>query len=101
MREMQQQLLSVKNKLEELLRSYTVLKNENEILKNQADAQRNSLAEKSHKIQHLEQQLAALKTAKAITGAGEANKEDKSYIRQTVNELIREVDKCIVTLNNS
>ncbi len=96
---MQQQILSVKNNIDQLIRSYTLLKNENENLKKQTDAHRNSLAEQNQKIEHLEQQLAALKTAKAITGEG--NKEDKSYIRQTVNELIREVDKCIATLNNT
>ncbi|MBC8173802.1 MAG: hypothetical protein H7X71_07845 [Chitinophagales bacterium] len=96
----EQQLDVIKTNLERLLRNYTALKNENEILKNQVEAQRRTAGDKNKKITELEEQLTLLKTVKAITDSDPLEKEEKTNVKHRINELIKEVDKCIALLNN-
>ncbi|MFN0276501.1 MAG: hypothetical protein ACKVPJ_12190 [Chitinophagales bacterium] len=103
------QLNSIKANLERLLRNYTALKNENSILKNQIDAQRKAMADKNLKISEIEQQLSLLKTAQSISKqisgvevsqAGENHTIGNQAAKQKINELIKEVDKCIALLSS-
>ena len=91
----QDQLRELRSNLERLLRSFTAVKNENEMLKQQIDAQRRALAEKNHKISELDEQLSLSKTSKLITETEHLSSEDKTEVRHKINELIKEVDKCI------
>ncbi|MBC8047539.1 MAG: hypothetical protein H7Y00_12140 [Fimbriimonadaceae bacterium] len=105
------QLNTMKANLEKLLRSYTAIKNENEILKNQIDAQRKAMMEKNQKVSEIEQQLSLLKTAQTIskqinstdmettnTTENEIS-ENNHAVKLKINDLIKEVDKCISLLN--
>ncbi len=99
MSETQQQLHELKANLERLLRNFTAVKNENEMLKQQIDAQRKALADKNHKLADLDEQLSLSKTSKLITESEELSREDKTEVRHKINELIKEVDKCIASMN--
>lgn len=104
------QLNSIKANLDRLLRNYTALRNENAILKNQLEAQRKALAGKNVKITDIEQQLNSLKTAQQISrqllssestsSKEEITGEGRAAMKHKINELIKEVDKCIALLNN-
>jgi len=94
-----QQLQILKANLERLLRNFTAVKNENEMLKQQIDAQRKALAEKNQKLSQLDEQLSLAKTSRLIADAEPLNREDKSEVKQRINELIKEVDKCIALMN--
>lgn len=52
------------------------------------------LEQKEKAILELEEQNQTLKIAKSLTGA-----EDKSEAKLKINELVREIDKCIALLN--
>ena len=67
----------------------TSLKRKNEELEQLVSAQKNALME-------LEEQNKVVKIAKAVTDDDEDRKEQ----RKRLNELVREVDKCIALLNN-
>lgn len=99
MSETNEQLIQLKANLERLLRNFTAVKNENDLLKQQIDAQRKALAEKNHRISDLDQQLSMSKTSKLITETEDLSKQDKTEVRHKINELIREVDKCIAMMN--
>lgn len=99
MSETHDQLIQLKANLDRLLRNFTAVKNENDLLKQQIDAQRKSLADKNHKISELDQQLSLSKTSKLLTDTDDLSKQDKSEVRQKINDLIKEVDKCIAMMN--
>jgi len=98
MSETQQQLHQLKANLERLLRNFTAVRNENDMLKQQIEAQRKALTEKNNKIGELDQQLSLAKTSKMLTENETLTREDKSEVRQKINELIKEVDKCIAMM---
>lgn len=85
----------LEKKLQTLIERYVFLKEENELLlKNINDLQ----IENKINIQKLEEEqgkFKLLKIAKTIEGSKEYSKETKNKI----NALVREIDKCIVKLN--
>lgn len=99
---MQEQLQSIKNNLDRLLRSYHAVKSENDILKSQLEAQRRGLHDKNKRIEELEKQFELLKTAQAIAHNDTPmdTDEGKSAMKKRINDLIKEVDNCIAQLNH-
>ena len=86
---------TLEDKLKALLTNYEFLKEENEILLKNVN-------ELEHQIQMNQQTLVdqtnkfdLLKIAKTIDGSNDSTRETKLKI----NALIREIDKCIVQLN--
>lgn len=58
------------------------------------NALKHQLAENHQRINELEEANHTLKIAKSLTGA-----DDKSEAKQKINELVREIDKCIALLH--
>jgi len=86
---------SIEEKLRKLLLSYESLKQQNEGLKQQIQVQASKQLKMTNQINDLEDQLLSAKIANSILGSNDGAKETKSKI----NLLIREIDKCISTLN--
>jgi len=86
---------SIEEKLRKLLLSYESLKQQNEGLKQQIQVQNSKQLKLTNQIYDLEDQLLSAKIANSILGSNDGAKETKSKI----NLLIREIDKCISTLN--
>ena len=72
------------------------LQSENTLLKSQNADLKNAAELKEQEFKHLKQQNEVLSVAKSLSGDGESNKEAKLKI----NELLREIDKCISLINN-
>jgi len=85
-------LLEVKLKI--ILSNYDFLKNENRILLQNNTTLQHQLLEKEQKLMHQKKEFDILKIAKTIEGSGTETKDTKLKI----NSLIREIDKCIVQL---
>ena len=85
----------LEDKLKNLLSNYEFLKNENEILLQNATMYQQKLKEQQQLIEGQQQQYHLLKIAKTIEGSKENTRETKLKI----NTLIREIDKCIIQLN--
>jgi len=83
------------NKLKVLLENYIFLKNENEILYNKIGQLEYQITEEKRTFRELENNYDSLKIAKTIEGS----KEDKRETKLKINALIREIDACIVQLN--
>ena len=86
------QLLEVKLKI--ILSNYDFLKKENHILLQNNTTLHHQLLEKEQKLVDQKKEFDILKIAKAIEGSGTDTKDTKLKI----NTLIREIDKCIVQL---
>jgi hypothetical protein len=85
-------LLEVKLKI--ILSNYDFLKNENRILLQNNTTLQHQLLEKEQKLANQKKEFDILKIAKTIEGSG----TDTKYTKLKINSLIREIDKCIVQL---
>ena len=87
---------SLENKLSTLFSAYEFLKEENDLLLKRQHQLQQQLHELQQEKTTLEEKYALLKIAKTIDGSNESTRETKLKI----NALIREIDKCVVQLND-
>lgn len=85
----------LENKLTNLLSNYDFLKSENELLLQNIGKSQYKILEQQKIIEHNQNEYNLLKIAKTIEGSN----EDKRDTKLKINTLIREIDKCIVQLN--
>tara|TARA_B110000046_G_scaffold146697_1_gene154068 strand:- start:1936 stop:2226 length:291 start_codon:yes stop_codon:yes gene_type:complete len=85
----------LEEKLISLLSNYDFLLKENEILLQNTSTLQRQLLEKEQLLEQREKQFKLLKIAKTIQGSNDSTRDTKFKI----NALIREIDKCIVQLN--
>jgi hypothetical protein len=85
----------LEDKLQNLLSNYEFLKSENEILLQNATMYQRRLVEQQQVIETQKKEYHLLKIAKTIEGSKENTRDTKLKI----NALIREIDTCIVQLN--
>ena len=69
---------------------------ENANLKNDISTLKANISQKEEQLNKLKKEHEVLSIAKSLSGDGESNKEAKLKI----NELVREIDKCISLLHN-
>ena len=82
-------------KLKNLLSNYDFLLKENELLLQNSSKLQHQLLENRQLLKQREEQFKLLKIAKTIEGSDNSTRDTKFKI----NALIREIDKCIVQLN--
>ena len=82
-------------KLKNLLSNYDFLLKENELLLQNSSKLQHQLQENKQLLEQREEQFKLLKIAKTIEGSDNSTRDTKFKI----NALIREIDKCIVQLN--
>jgi len=85
----------LEDKLISLLSNYDFLLKENEILLQNTSTLQRQLLEKEQLLEQRDKQFKLLKIAKTIQGSNDSTRDTKFKI----NALIREIDKCIVQLN--
>ena len=85
----------LEDKLISLLSNYDFLLKENEILLQNTSTLQRQLLEKEQLLEQREKQFKLLKIAKTLQGSNDSTRDTKFKI----NALIREIDKCIVQLN--
>ena len=85
----------LEEKLGNLFSNYNFLIKENEILLQNVSNLQRQLLEKEQLLEQQKQEFNLLKIAKTITGSNQSTRDTKIKI----NALIREIDKCIVQLN--
>ncbi|WP_298764419.1 hypothetical protein [uncultured Polaribacter sp.] len=84
----------LEDRLKSLLFNYNFLKEENEILLKRNTILQKELLEKEELLAHQTEKMNTLKIAKTIEGSIQNKRETKLKI----NALIREIDKCIIQL---
>jgi hypothetical protein len=82
-------------KLKNLLSNYEFLKSENELLLQNASIAQQKLLKQQKIIEAQQNEYQLLKIAKTIEGS----KENTRNTKLKINTLIREIDKCIIQLN--
>ncbi len=87
-------LLGVEYKLKKLLEEYERSVKENQLLKNELEEIKRINLDKNQTIDKLKDELQIVKLAKSID-----SEEGSSDAKLKINELVREIDKCIGLLN--
>jgi archaellum component FlaC len=90
-----EELALLNKKLQELLDKYEFLRSENRDLKAENEIIKKHLQGKDEKIKQLETKYERVKLSGALVGEGENAVEAKKRI----NELVREIDRCVALLN--
>ncbi len=89
-------IANLSTKVEKLVRMQSELHSENLKLKGRNEELELVVNDQKNVLSRLEEQNKVVKIAKAVTDDDEDRKEQ----RKRLNELVREVDKCIALLNN-
>ncbi|MBK5269678.1 MAG: hypothetical protein JJE22_01565 [Bacteroidia bacterium] len=88
-----QHLKRIQDKLQQLLKQYSVLQKENKQLKEELDKTQNQASNDQQTVDHLKQQVDVLKL-----NTGEMNKTDKKVFEKRINSYLKEIDRCIAML---
>lgn len=83
-------------RVEKLARTQGNLRDENTKLKLRNDELEQLVTQQKNALTELEEQNKVVKIAKAVT----EDDDDRKEQRKRLNELVREIDKCIALLNN-
>ena len=95
MSEVSKRVLSIKGKLEKIDKRFEKLKQQNEELQRGSSDLQRLLDDEKRKTQSLQNDYNRLKLAKTLVSTS----GDKAEMKFRVNELVREIDKCIALLN--
>ena len=95
MHNLTQAVNEVEDKLKRLLETFSFLKEENEFLHHKVATLEQQLTQGKQLHVRLEESFQTLKIAKTIQGS----KQDRKETKLKINTLIREIDKCIIQLN--
>jgi hypothetical protein len=85
----------LESKFKDLVERYLFLKEENDILLTSIEKAQQKTTLKEEELFQEREKYRLLKIAKTIDGG----KEDSKETKQKINALIREIDKCIVKLD--
>jgi len=88
-------LVFLNRKIDELIKSYKTLKEQNKDLKTRAEALEKDLEEREVMLKELEKKYDRIKLTGALIGEGGNATEAK----RKINDLVREIDKCIALLD--
>jgi chromosome segregation ATPase len=89
------ELVFLNRKIDELIKSYKTLKEQNSDLKARAEALERELEEREATLKELEKKYDRIKLTGALMGDGGNATEAK----RKINDLVREIDKCIALLD--
>lgn len=90
-----EELIILNKKIDELLERYSGLKAKNSDLKDEIEILKRDLQVKNEKIKDLEDKYERLKITGALMGEG----RNAAEARKRINELVREIDRCVALLN--
>lgn len=85
----------LEEKIDRLVQQYNSEKEKNRVLKGEVNNLSNKLEEEGKIYSDLEKRFDKLKMAKTL----EASSEDVHETKLRINQIVREIDKCIALLN--
>ncbi len=99
---LEQHILRIEEKLQQLLKKLQQVQSENVSLKEMLQIRDNELIMKQQQLDELDNKLHLARIAGAAQGTPgdkEDDEEFKKEMRNKINEYIREIDRCIALLN--
>jgi chromosome segregation ATPase len=90
-----EELVLLNRKIDELVNNFNSLKAENINLKTRNEALGSELRNREEEMKELEKKYERIKLSGALLG----DEENASEAKRKINELVREIDKCIALLD--
>jgi chromosome segregation ATPase len=90
-----EELVLLNRKIDELVNNFNSLKAENINLKSRNEALGYELRNREEEMKELEKKYERIKLSGALLG----DEENASEAKRKINELVREIDKCIALLD--
>lgn len=94
MNETEKLLISISEKIKRLIAQNSSLKNELKIKSKKVEKLENLVQERNVEVEHLSEKNKILQISKAVR-----TEESAVETKKRINELVREIDKCIGLLN--
>ena len=94
MSDLEENIKRINNKLQQLLKNYQLLQKDNQKQQILIEELKQAKEKDNQIISTLQEKITILKAA-----AGKMNETDKKAFEKTINQYIREIDKCIGILN--
>jgi regulator of replication initiation timing len=88
------QIKSIQDKLQQLLKQQVLLQKENQKLKKDLEKSINENVEKEQSLQAIRQQVDVLKL-----GSGKLDEVEKNALGKRIDGYLKEIDKCLALLN--
>ncbi len=89
-----EQLASIKTKLQQLLKQYQLLQKENQQLKKELEKTKSTFVSKTEHLESLQKQVDVLQL-----GSRGLNNEEKAALNKRIDSYLREIEQCIALLN--
>ncbi len=86
---------NLQHKISRLVERYRSVKSDNELMKTQNDQLTTQLVESAREMADLKEKYNTLKFSKTIEATG----GDVHFAKIRINQIVREIDKCIALLN--
>lgn len=96
MSEVEELISRIKERTELIIQNHNKLKADNESLQATIQDLKDQIRQRDGEIGGLNEKMQVLKMASSLKGEGDDNRE----VKLKINELVREIDKCIVLLND-
>ena len=84
----------IRQKVEQLMRQFEQLQQEVDSLRTENQALHEQLTHKNEEIEEFKNKLNTLQIAKGI------DHEERTALKQKINDYIREIDRCLALLND-
>ena len=94
MENLQEHIVRIYSKLQQLSKQYVTVKKENELLTASLKKSKQENESNQEKVKELQQQILILKSA-----SEKMNEADKKAFEKNINQYIKEIDKCIALLS--
>ncbi len=95
MKDTDKQITQIREKLRRLIKQYTRLQKDNDLLKGELKTSEEKISAQQHKLDELKQQVSLLK----MNSQG-MHEPDKKEFEKTLSRYIRDIDRCIALLND-
>lgn len=94
MSNLEKNIKRINDKLQQLLKNYQFLQKDNQQQKKLIEELKQAKEKNEQQIAAMQQQVNILKAA-----TGQMNADDKKYFEKSINQYIKEIDKCIGILS--
>lgn len=94
MSNLEKNIKRINDKLQQLLKNYQFLQKDNQQQKKLIEELKQAKEKNEQQIAAMQQQVNILKAA-----TGQMNTDDKKYFEKSINQYIKEIDKCIGILS--
>jgi archaellum component FlaC len=95
LKDTEKQIVQIREKLRRLIKQYTRLQKDNDLLKGELKISEEKISAQQYKLDEMKQQVSLLKL-----NSQRMHEPDKKEFEKILSKYIRDIDRCIALLND-